>query len=96
MPPRRLSNSKSQINFLPKAPQRRGSTSSVQRNNSLAAAYRPSRSTTPPKAEHIQEIEERKEGPSGLAYFSLWKGVEALWRGIDWCVGRMISGWKGF
>ncbi|EUC29109.1 hypothetical protein COCVIDRAFT_89452 [Bipolaris victoriae FI3] len=103
MPPHRLSTSKSQINFLPKAPQRRSSLSHVPRSYSLAAAFRTTRSITPPKVDHIQEDEEEekkkkkkeKEGASVLAYLSLWKGVRSLWRGIDWYVGRMSSGWRG-
>lgn len=72
---------------MPKAPQRRVG---VPRRNSLAEAYRSSRSASPPTKETIQEEKEvTEEVTTGLEYFPLWLGVKAIWWGVDWCVGEV-------
>lgn len=65
--------------------------SSVHRNNSLAAAFKTKRLVAPPQPECIQEAEEDIHVTNAFTYFPLWRGVKALWWGIDWCFGRMGS-----
>jgi hypothetical protein len=78
----RLSQSKRQISFVPKAPQRRSIAprSSLQKN-SLAAAYK---ITTPGS--------QAKEEPThGFEYFPLWLGIKVFWGAINWCFSQALN-----
>jgi hypothetical protein len=81
MPSSTLPRFKSQINFVPKPPQRRNSAAIVRRN-SLAAAYKSTSPAPQPKDEPFNTFE----------YFPLWLVVKGIWYGLDRCFCQAFNG----